>query len=881
MRGVRQPLGPLPLRCPVRGGDHGEQRVGRAVPQHVLRDQRPGQCAGGLGAGARRRLEPHASRSRAATARPAVRPPPRAPRRNRRRASAVTGSSPLDRTRSAGRPAASRAAGCRAPIAAPEVDIGAAPFPRPARRRARSARPRDQGARLEGGPLLGDDGPHLPPGGCQVPQVVAPFLVHRGLPVASASLPAAGSRIPTVEIANIPPNSRDDGAGGPRATNPSEPSSMTAGSSRSSIPAGTGRSGSGGGSIASSPPGTRGRHPRDRAISTVHRASVSPCPRLLRNGPAGTPARPIVGSRTDISWPFRKNRSRHAPRRRLPCATPPAPLPVDRAHPGRPRRRRSAGDVPVAELLPMLLELFRDPRAAGAPGAVAAERCERRALSPAATLATSASSTASCFGSAGRAAPASTGLRRSRRRAGRAARPTAGPTGGGPRYALGVVPAAALVLAAGTAGSAARYPAAVVLAGRARWSRRARRGSCAGTTNPRPTGDRPGRLSRRSARGPWPPPQARSRPRGPPAPVRAAARNGCGRDDGGARPGRRAAVAAALMAVAWAPPDRGGGRFACGSRCRSPVPWPPGAGALSAGPLLPRPACALRACPGPPSSPTPQRWLAADAAPDLLPPAELAARSRLARAELAGLFGGSAVLAAAAGPLAPAGSPGWSAPAFAAVVTALLFLRVTRVRRPATARVHLVAGTAAAVALIGLGSAGARPARAPGRRAGAARRRGGRHGRARPDDRRLARGPPGRRRRRSRSHRRDGAARPRLRGRLRSWCAVCERPLPSWRRWRCSRHCPYPRCRCPLGRRSAAPHPRRWPSTPDRLWPRGCGCPRRTRWPPGAGSAWLVIDTGVAPASSARGPAAADWATCSRAGTGSTTATDTAPPSPV
>ena len=70
-----------------------------------------------------------------------------------------------------------------------------------------------------------------------------------------------------------------------------------------------------------------------------------------------------------------------------------------------------------------------------------------------------------------------------------------------------------------------------------------------------------------------------------------------------------------------------------------------------------------------------------------------------------------------AGPLAAAGgSPGWAGPALAAVVTAVLFLRVRGFADPATARVHLVAGTAAAVALIGSAAPALGPA---GRLAGA------------------------------------------------------------------------------------------------------------------------------------------------------------------
>jgi hypothetical protein len=92
---------------------------------------------------------------------------------------------------------------------------------------------------------------------------------------------------------------------------------------------------------------------------------------------------------------------------------------------------------------------------------------------------------------------------------------------------------------------------------------------------------------------------------------------------------------------------------------------------------------------------------AADAGPTSLPPAELAARSRLARTELAGLSGGCAAVAAAAAPLAATGpSPGWAGPALAAAVVAVLLLRARSFADGATARVHLVAGTAAAVGLV-------------------------------------------------------------------------------------------------------------------------------------------------------------------------------------
>jgi type VII secretion integral membrane protein EccD len=124
--------------------------------------------------------------------------------------------------------------------------------------------------------------------------------------------------------------------------------------------------------------------------------------------------------------------------------------------------------------------------------------------------------------------------------------------------------------------------------------------------------------------------------------------------------------------------------------------------ALSAGPLLPLLVIRLAGLPRPVVPTDAAALVAADAGPDLLPPAELAARSRLAHTELAGLSGGAAVVAAAAAPLAgTGGSPGWSGPVLAAVVAAVLLLRARGFADPATARIHLGAGTAAAVALVG------------------------------------------------------------------------------------------------------------------------------------------------------------------------------------
>ena len=130
MCSVRQPLDPLPLRCQVGGRNHGEQRVRGAVPQHVLRDQRPSQCAGVLGPGAGRRLEPD---GRGPVQRQCdrelgddrVRPQEAAQGQRRHRLE------PVDRTglrcdQCGGQPLR---AGPRAQQA--EVGVGAAPFPQP------------------------------------------------------------------------------------------------------------------------------------------------------------------------------------------------------------------------------------------------------------------------------------------------------------------------------------------------------------------------------------------------------------------------------------------------------------------------------------------------------------------------------------------------------------------------------------------------------------------------------------------------------------------------------------------------------------------------------------------------------------------------------
>jgi hypothetical protein len=117
-----------------------------------------------------------------------------------------------------------------------------------------------------------------------------------------------------------------------------------------------------------------------------------------------------------------------------------------------------------------------------------------------------------------------------------------------------------------------------------------------------------------------------------------------------------------------------------------------GALALVVGPFLPRAALWLSGMPRPVVPADADELVDADEGPDLLPAAELLERAELARGYLAGLVGGAAVLAAAAA-LPAAALPGWAGPVFAAVTTALLGLRARSFVDPGPA------GAAAAGAL--------------------------------------------------------------------------------------------------------------------------------------------------------------------------------------
>jgi type VII secretion integral membrane protein EccD len=139
------------------------------------------------------------------------------------------------------------------------------------------------------------------------------------------------------------------------------------------------------------------------------------------------------------------------------------------------------------------------------------------------------------------------------------------------------------------------------------------------------------------------------------------------------------------------------------------------AAALAAGPLVPRAVLRLARLPRPVVPADAGGLVAADTGPDLLAPAELAERARLARGQLAGLSGGLAVAAAVAAP--PAAAAGrWAGPALAGVVVATLLLRARGFADAGPARVHLAAGIAAGVALVGLAAAPSGPV---GRLAGA------------------------------------------------------------------------------------------------------------------------------------------------------------------
>jgi type VII secretion integral membrane protein EccD len=120
--------------------------------------------------------------------------------------------------------------------------------------------------------------------------------------------------------------------------------------------------------------------------------------------------------------------------------------------------------------------------------------------------------------------------------------------------------------------------------------------------------------------------------------------------------------------------------------------------AVVVGPLLPRVALRLSGLPRPVVPADGSELVDADRGPDLLPPDEYAERSDLARGYLAGLVGGCAVLAVA-GALPAAAAGGWTGPALACVVVAVLTLRARGYADPAPSRTLLGSAVAGLVGL--------------------------------------------------------------------------------------------------------------------------------------------------------------------------------------
>jgi type VII secretion integral membrane protein EccD len=129
----------------------------------------------------------------------------------------------------------------------------------------------------------------------------------------------------------------------------------------------------------------------------------------------------------------------------------------------------------------------------------------------------------------------------------------------------------------------------------------------------------------------------------------------------------------------------------------APVAVATGAAALAvvAAPVLPRAAIRLAGLPRP-VVPADETELTGDDPP--LPAAELAERADLARGYLAGLVGAAGVLSGA-GALVAAAAGGWAGPAFAGVTAAVLLLRARSYADAAPARTALAVGSATAVGL--------------------------------------------------------------------------------------------------------------------------------------------------------------------------------------
>lgn len=125
------------------------------------------------------------------------------------------------------------------------------------------------------------------------------------------------------------------------------------------------------------------------------------------------------------------------------------------------------------------------------------------------------------------------------------------------------------------------------------------------------------------------------------------------------------------------------------------------AAAIAVVPALPRTALRLAGLPRPVVPTGGDDLVDADSGPDLLPPGELAERADLGRGYLAGLVGGCAAVAAA-GAAVVAGGAGWSGPALAGVTITVLGLRSRGYADRTPARASTVAAVGAAIALAAL-----------------------------------------------------------------------------------------------------------------------------------------------------------------------------------
>jgi type VII secretion integral membrane protein EccD len=159
-------------------------------------------------------------------------------------------------------------------------------------------------------------------------------------------------------------------------------------------------------------------------------------------------------------------------------------------------------------------------------------------------------------------------------------------------------------------------------------------------------------------------------------------------------------VAPALVAVVVAAVPVGLGTIAVLRFGAPPTSAAAGVGALAVvvGPLLPRIALRLSGLPRPVVPADGSELVEADHGPDLLPPDEFAERSDLARGYLAGLVGGCAAVAVV-GALLAAAAGGWAGPALACLIIAVLALRARGFADPAPSRTLLAC---AVVGLVGL-----------------------------------------------------------------------------------------------------------------------------------------------------------------------------------